>query len=467
MAVYNLKPMLFLLVFPILRGIIYGGKAFLTGAYYDFLILLALIGLSIIKWHRSSYTVSSQLTTFHSSFILQKKIRINNSSIALAKLRRPFWMRPFRACTVELYTDSKMKKPEFSVQMSYFEAQRFVCVAMPYERKGRSYKANGMHRLLMPFLAANCIAGVIACYIGIANSKKILGTSFLEDAFVERLLETINIVGTVAPPIIAFAISLVFLGFAVSMLVNIERTFGFSVRRRGSVTTLNMGLVSKNLFYFNTDAINAIDTKRSISGIVFRNYPIYCSISGFDSADSPPIMIVSDKSGTAIQETLFSEFSFMLPQIVPNKKTMRSYIVFPLIASTVFAVLALTLLRYYTALFVSAGILCGIFLWWTAMRIYAQGKVGFSVNNGNLSVYHMKKFAVHNAAIPLDRIDYVTVRRLPHQYISKTCHIIIKTRGHAKKRSIFAFYYADALAFSEYLKECIIKAREEKGEENA
>ena len=101
-----------LLVIPLLRGLaavgldFYGFYNWLRGAYWDIMVIAVIIGLAYFRWKNIRYDIQENGIAVKSGMILKNEFLFPFSAVSCAAAKRSVWLRPFRAVTVSLDSDS-------------------------------------------------------------------------------------------------------------------------------------------------------------------------------------------------------------------------------------------------------------------------------------------------------------------------------------------------------------------------
>ena len=101
---------IWLLIFPLLRGIrsirldfdaLY---VWLKGAWFDLLIIIAIIGFGYIKWYFTEFEITSSEIIRRSGIIIKHKVSIPFKNISAVTAEHSFYLRPFYAVRLNLDT---------------------------------------------------------------------------------------------------------------------------------------------------------------------------------------------------------------------------------------------------------------------------------------------------------------------------------------------------------------------------
>lgn len=463
-----------LLLIPLVRGLLalrFDFYNWLSGAYLDILVVLAIFGAAYFRWWNINFEITENGFNLSNGLFIRESFYIPFSSAASLSLKKEFAMRPLRAVTLFIDTDSsstinKPKDPDIKLIIREKDVQNLLKYIGLEETSDNEnnfhYKPNKRRMLFFSLAFSSALSGLI--YFG---TFLIQGGRLVGEELETKFLGAVNNVTKVAEkviygitPVTVGIIIVIGAGWLYSFISNYLRHINFEIQRNGDVIKIRNGFFSRWQYFISTKKINYTDLRQNMMMKLFGVMSVNISCSGYGKQKNeiPVFVPVTGKKNVAdVMRKFLPEFSAEEGERfgVRNMYIMKflgppTVLIFAIIIA--FAGVVLFLPEWYSVALFAAGMgeLVALHLLIVNLAAFLSNSV--EVCDGNIVVRYCKAFGFHIVSAPIEKISEICIRQNFLQKFNGSCNFILYTRGErAVKHFIRGMQLCDAEKAAELL----------------
>lgn len=426
-----------LLLVPLIRGLLAWRSdlyTWLSGAWLDMLVLLAMIGMGIARWYFTRFEIRPDGIACASGIIARASYVIPYSKITAVTEERPLWLRPFGAANLHIDTDTGIiGVPDLKLTVSKERADDLFN-ALPVENKTSvAFKPSRISVALFSVFFSSTISGAAFIATLLAQSGKLVGEE-LEDYFIETFNETAMKYAAGIPPLALGAAAVIIIGWLLSFLGNAMRHYDFAITRKGKGINIDTGMLSVRRYHLAVDRINYADLRQSLTAKLFRVISVHVSCSGYGKAKNEiPVLvpITTRREAYSTMRMLLPHYRFPKETIHPQLKIIFSYIWLPVVMIFGFlliAAAAVIIVPGWSSLILFASVMAEIpSVWLLIVKMTAFYTTGIGFDEDTLALNYSFGYAFHTVYVHRERIAKVSVTRSVFQFVPRTCTVRIYT----------------------------------------
>lgn len=438
-----------LLIFPLLRALLYsGGDLFtwLTGAWFDILILILIVILGFINWCFDMFNITDEGIYIFKGVLRIKKQFIYFKNISSIIIEKPFYLLAIRAVNVKVDTDAgDGKKPDLAFSMRKSDAEKLLFLAeeklIDHNRViSRVYSPRVLYITILSLISSNSLSGILLASTFISQSGNLLGREF-EQMLVSNLTNLVEILAFGVPPVAATIAYVLIGGWMLAFLINILRNTNFTVTRRDNSILLRAGVFTTRHYLLNVKRINLAEIRQTLFTKVFGFYSVFINCAGYGKQrNSTSILIpaAGRKEAMSNLKLLLPEITFIKRDIKPGKKDFRRFVTMPsafIVGLAVLTIYTRHRLYAFRGLILFVGIMLeiipAVFL---VMGIIGYTHTGIGVANGMITASFTRMLTFCRISLPLDKISHVEFKQSMFQRSTDACNVVIYVYSEDKKK---------------------------------
>ena len=436
MAVYYLKPFLFVLLFPLFKALLDAlFKQEINGVLLNEIILTVVIVVySVIKWKRFRITLTNSTIQIRSGLFFCRNAEIPINKISSVQTVRHLVDRIFGSITLRINTESGRKgKADFEIKLYGKDAESIKSALFGAE-SSRTVKFSAVKVALMAATASSAFTGLIFIVPVIRQTGTLLGTAIEEIVFA-RINEVSAAVSKIIPPVINTVTIVFLILYGIAFLISFFKYTNFKVRLIGGIIEITSGLITRFNIAFKVKSVNSAIIEQTPLMRFLRRYLVRVSIGGYgDNKGYKAIVIPSAKKGE-VKELFLEFFPDVRAQsklIKPHKHSRKRFYFIP----TVFLLLSLATYHILVALFpVFSEILAFSLLIAIAVLVYYYNLAEYNVKNSAISVSdilyakYTRWSSTREMFCEAHRVGVVHITKWPADRRYETCNIRITERS--------------------------------------
>lgn len=308
MAIYYLKPFLFVLLIPVLKALLDAIlKQEISSVLLNEIVLtFIIVAYSLIKWKRFSITLTDSSIKIRTGLIFCRTATIPKEKISSIQTVRHLNDRIFGSVTLRINTESGRKgKADFEIKAYKTDAES-ITAELFGKRSARIIKFSAVRVALMAATASSAFTGLVFIVPVIRQTGILLGTA-VEKILFDRINEVSATVSRIIPPVIN-TITIIFLQlYGISFLVSFFKYTNFKVRLIDNIIEVTSGLLTQFNIAFKVKSVNSAIIEQTPLMRFFGRYLVRVSVGGYgDNKGYKAVVIPSAKENEV--KTLFSQF---------------------------------------------------------------------------------------------------------------------------------------------------------------
>lgn len=448
----NVSGYFWLLLLPLVRGLFAfrgGFWGWLSGVWFDLLVLAAILGFALLRWASIRYCCTDKGIFVVHGLLVQQKFTVPYREIATMSRVATFFYRPVHV--VHLSVDSNAGnawKYDFTLTLSAKaaeEVESHTKHAVLYNKSGRrkTYRSGGLYVALLAFVSSRTVAGVVFTAALVIQAGKILGNEF-ETTLLQGLADVAKSLAFGIPPIAVFLALLILLGWFISFVLNLSRNYRFTITRVGRGIRIRSGFFSRYHHLLNLDKVNCVESTQSILTKGFHIHSLFLHCAGYEKSKNELAVLfpaVKRERVNELLDNIIGELRFTEERMVyPAKRSIFRFVLTPVVVIVLIAAAALLFGEWFPNLlelirFMGAMLELPV-LWWLVARIQAFFHTGLSKTNGVYTLRFSRRYGFHTVMVHEKRIVKITVRQSLWQMVSGVCNVIVYLYSEGKKRYV-------------------------------
>ncbi|MBD5144502.1 MAG: PH domain-containing protein [Ruminococcus sp.] len=436
-----------MLLIPLVRGLIAVNFDFyhwLQGAYWDLIVILLMIGFAVLRWYFVRFEVGEKGIFISHGVFLRNEFTIPYSAVACASAARSMWLRPIRAVTVALDSDSHStleqgKKADAELIMKLTDYTKiYNNIPSSLTNAKFSYRASKADLVFFSLVFSSTLSGVIFLGTLFIQGSRIVGNQ-LEEQFLNAVSGVTEfmqkIISGVTPA--AVALTLIFaLGWGFSFVSNLLRHINFRIQRCGNDITVRNGFFSKWKYYVNISKVNCADLRQNLLMKICRVMSVHVSCTGYGkSKNEIPVFVpvTTKKRVMSTMQMMLPSFTLSNISLKPKPSYILPFLWGPLLSAVLLPVGAVTAARFFPAwsgivkFLLIMGEIPSLYL--IAVKITAKFTTGIGFGSDTITLKYCKFSQFHTVIVPKSRIAYVRLSRTIFQRFNGTCDVWVYSRG--------------------------------------
>ena len=444
---------LFLLLLPLLRALFVflltdmPFLQWLSGVWFDILVVLVIIGMGFIAWFCYVYRLMPDGLEVRKGILLVKRRFIPYHRLSIVTVEWPWYLIPVGAVHVAADTDGgaatvadfsiTLRKKELSALLAYTQ-KPFL---NPSEMK-RVYLPKNIYVAILSFVASNSLTGVLFMATFVSGAGKVLGEQF-EREFVAHVTSAAQLLAFGLPPVAALLAFVVLGGWMVSFFQNLIRHLRFSVTRQSGSITVRSGLVTRREYDITVKRINLIELRQNLLTKLFGFYTVLIHVNGYGKKkDELSVLMPAGESEELSRnlELLLPEIPICKPRLRPKINYLSRFLIPPLLWILLFSglwFLAWQLFPDWREISLYFGTMAEIpCIWYLFVKIASFLHTGVGESAGAYTFCYTYGYRFKTVAVPKERVVHFTIRRSLFQMMSGSCDLVILTYSEGRKRHV-------------------------------
>lgn len=464
-----------LLLIPLIRGLLalrFDFYNWLSGAYLDILVVAAIFGAAYFRWWNINFKITKKGLYLSNGLFVRESFYMPFSSVTSLSLKKAFLMRPLKAVTLYVDTDSsstinKPKDPDIKLIIREKDVQKLLKYVEPTETSELDehtvrYKPNKRRMLFFSIAFSSALSGLIYFGTFLIQGGRLVGDE-LETRFIGAVDNVTKIAEKVIygiTPVTVGIIIIIGAGWLYSFISNYLRHINFEIQRNGKAIKIQNGFFSRWKYIINADKINYADLRQNMMMKLFGAMSMNISCSGYGKQQNeiPVFVPVTGKGNAAdIMKKFLPEFSSeegerfdVIKGYIMKFLGPPTALIFAIIAA--FAGVVMFLPEWYSVALFAAGMGEIVAVHLLIVNLAAFLSNGIEVCDENIVVHYCKAFGFHNVSAPIEKISEIRISQNFLQKFNGSCNFILYTRGErAVKHLVRGMQLCDAERAAEML----------------
>ena len=448
---YSVKN-IWLLIFPLLRGInvfrinkdfFY---AWLKGAWFDIIILLAIVIFGLLRWRFSVIEVSDASITHMDGIIIRVKQTIPYCNISSTSFEYPFYLRPIGAVRVRCDTSAGL----FQSSDMEFMLKKPVCNELSDKipklgSNGDIYhftKPSAVSVIFFSMFFSSGLTGMI--YLATFFYK---GGSIARD-MISKYFEQITssteefskkLILRVPDAILGIGVFFMVTWF-ISFVINLLRYSDFSICTDKRQIKVSYGVFTRKNYLLTKTHINYLDMRQNLVMKIFRLTTVHISCAGYGNTRKRlPVLIPVRKEKKVAEELENLGASVQYEhEYKPKLRGIWQYTWMPVIV-TLFLVPAYFIVSKVIPMLNNLTVFVAIMAeipaaWMVLIKLVSLFTSGISIYDDKIRLRYSRFAAFHTIIADRKKLVKVTIEQTFFQQFNKRRNIIFWFEGEGNRR---------------------------------
>lgn len=345
-----LKPFLFVLVIPVIKGAIQFILTRKISGVLSFEIYLfsAILLLAAARWLSFAVTLSGNIITVSSGLIFKSKAKINIDKLScIAKSVNPI-QKILNAVSFSLNTEAGEKnKADFKFILGKKSADE-LSAAVFGEAKSEPIRYSNPKIALFSVSSSSALTGIIIAAPVINRAGKLLNIAITEMIF-DEIDHVSNRLMRYFPPAVSAVTLLLLLAYGISFLIAFFKNLTFRLKTDKDRTEISSGFFTQKRTVFSKRCLNDLMIVQAPIMRIIKKYSLYASVGGFGNTKSEKAVIIPCGTGHEIKahfKEYYSDFAESKPSLraEKSKKSYSRFLYLPRLYGIIIAVCAIALM---------------------------------------------------------------------------------------------------------------------------
>lgn len=441
---------MFLLIIPAGRGFLTalsGGNIteWLTGAWFDILIVLVIFTLAFVQWWNLFYRWDSVGLCLQKGFLFRRRQLIPAKRVITLSVTDPFYLRPFRAVRFRIDTlAGSGRGTDITLIITKKSAQAILSKrekALNHPHFSvREYHPKVLYITCLSAILSSSFAGVVFIATFISQTGSLLGQEFSDRiaGTFERL--TRAVAWGLPPATVAVAYLLLF-GWVFSFVRNLIRHKNFLVRRGENELFIKSGVITSRAYSLQISQISAIDIRQSLFTKILGLFSVFVDAVGYGKEkDDLSAMIPANSWNKMLRHLhfLLPEFTVTPRKAKPNKGAILRFLwepILPCLAIPLGAWLLGVLFPSWADFVWSIAFMSMIpAVWFLLVRVLDYLSTGVGYQDGVYTLRYSSGIHLHTVILPKEKVSQAVLRQSPLQAFDRKCDVILYSLSEKRKK---------------------------------
>lgn len=438
-----LKPFLFVLVIPVLKGLIqYILYRRISGVIQlGIAVFAAISAIAALRWRCFKMTVDEDIIAIDKGVLAKTHAVIPIPKISSVRTAQNPLDTIFRAVTFSINTEAGAKgKADFQFKLSVRDS-RTVSRLLYGDEQRQEIKFSIYKVALLAATTSSAVTGLIIGVPVINRAGDLLGLA-LSRMLLDEINNVSSGVGKYFPPIINTVTLIFIFGYSVAFVYSFLRLLNFRVFLGKTRLEINSGVFIRRRSAFRKDCVNNVRIEQTPLMYLIKHYAMKVSVGGYgDSGRERAVVAPCGRKGE-----IHRQFSLYFPFLKPDGKALRAkrdrvtrarFLYLPTVYAGVIIISAfimVALIPYFGRLFIFLNaVALAVDLYFARLCLYNYkfGKIRFGET---VSAHGSKNFKRCKIYCAKQNIGEIKIIRWPADITHRTCKVEITVRSESADR---------------------------------
>ena len=438
MAFNLMKPFLFVLVLPFLRGVLqYLTDREVTSVLGIELILFGLITLiGVLRCHAFRLIISGNSVTVQNGLLFTERATIKISQLSSVQSNQNPLDAICRAVTYSINTEAGRKnQTDFTFKL-WVKDSREISTLLYGDGQPKEFKFSVLKVAVLAATTSSAFTGLIIGVPIINKMGNLLGMA-LDRMLLYEINNASNQFSLYFPPIINVVTIIFLLGYSVSFIYSFLKYINFRLFLGKNKLEVRSGFFTRTRTSFSKDAVNDVRIEQTALMLLIKRYAMKVSIGGYGDSKSESEVIVPSGRHGEIKRGFAMYFPFLEPDgrlihAARSRITKNRFLFWPALWLIVLLIISPVLVHLFTdfgrvILFVTLIALALIFCYaYICLVEYKFGKIRL----GDTVFAHSKKMMrTCELYCPKENVGEIKITRIFKDFKYNTCRVKITVRS--------------------------------------
>lgn len=432
-----IRPFLFILLIPVIRGVIQyienGEVTQILGIEIALFAAITIFG--VLRWYSFGLVCDSKTVTVKTGVIFVKQAVIPITGLSSVQSEQTPFDYIFGSVTFRINTEAGSREhTDYSFKLSRKDSHA-VSDLLYGQKNSEPVRFSPVKIAILAAATSSAFTGMLVGVPILNNAAKLLGLGF-EELF-DEITNISNKIETYFPPIVNTITLLLLAGYVVSFIYSFLRYLNFRLFLDDDRIEVRSGFFVKLRTSFKKASVNNVKIEQTFLMLILRRFAMKVNVGGYGEAKSESQVLVPSGKYSEIR----SQFSDYFPFLKPSGKIIKSHkgIIHKnryLFWAEIFFLLLGVAAGYSAYIFQEFGrfilfmtfiLGCMIFYYaYLCLSEYKRGMVRFGD-----TVFASGKKGLRRCQLycPRDRVGEIKLIRFPPDLYFKTCKVKITVRS--------------------------------------
>ena len=433
-----LKPFLFVLVLPLIKGAVqYLFYKQISGVLaLEFIAFSIIFSVALLRTLMFSLKVDDDFLTVRNGFFLRRKVKIPRKELSSVSYRRNLADLIFSSVTFRLNTEAgSTEKADVEFKLSRRSAKALWELLYADEIK-TDYRFSTIKIAALSASGSSFLTGILVAVPVIGFLGRLLGIS-IERLLIGRLSELALKVNNYFPPIVNLITLIFLLFYGVSFVASLVKNARFHLKNGKKMIETASGLFVRRHTAFSKHKINCILIDQTPLMRLFGLYTMSAAVGGYGNlkGERPAVIPCGTKKEIlAKQNKLFPFLNTGSIVLTPrsDKKTRRRFAFMPTIYYLIILSIAVLSFCFLKSFFSPVFFLCMVAALINTYYLYIcmwESRNGRLILSKNCSVLGTKRMSSRELNCESEKIAVIKVYRTPADRRYGTCKVKVTVSG--------------------------------------
>ena len=434
MIVGLVKPFLFVLIFPVIKGVLqYFLKGEVTGVLTLELIAFAAITfLAALRCASFRLICGKSTVTIKMGIILRSESVISISKLSSVQTEQNPIDAVFKAVTYRINTEAGPKgSADFEFKLSLKDSKE-VSRCLFGEKNPKAVKFSVFKVAVMAATTSSAVTGMIIGVPIINKTGKLLGLA-LDKMLFDEINNVSGHVNSYFPPIVNTVTLIFLLAYAVSFFYSLFKYINFKLFLEEDNLEVRSGFFVRSRTSFKKKSVKDVIIDQTPLMRLFKRYAMKVSVGGYGNSKSESAVIVPSGRRGEIKRQFSIYFPFLAPDgrllhAKRDNRTKRRFLYFPtlyfIITLTISPVLSLVFKSFSRLILFLTVVACCMIMYYAYLCIF-EFRFGKLKMGKNIFAQTIKGFNTCELYCPRENVGQIKLIRNIPDIPRKTCKVVV------------------------------------------
>lgn len=434
MIVGLIKPFLFVLIFPVIKGVLqYFLKGEVTGVLTLELIAFAAITfLAALRCASFRLICGKSTVTIKMGIILRSESVISISKLSSVQTEQNPIDAVCKAVTYRINTEAGPKgSADFEFKLSLKDSKE-VSRCLFGEKNPKAVKFSVFKVAVMAATTSSAVTGMIIGVPIINKTGKLLGLA-LDKMLFDEINNVSGHVNSYFPPIVNTVTLIFLLAYAVSFFYSLFKYINFKLFLEEDNLEVRSGFFVRSRTSFKKKSVKDVIIDQTPLMRLFKRYAMKVSVGGYGNSKSESAVIVPSGRRGEIKRQFSIYFPFLAPDgrllhAKRDNRTKRRFLYFPtlyfIITITISPVLSLVFKSFSRLILFLTVVACCMIMYYAYLCIF-EFRFGKLKMGKNIFAQTIKGFNTCELYCPRENVGQIKLIRNIPDIPRKTCKVVV------------------------------------------
>ncbi len=315
-----MKPFLFVLILPVLKGLLqYLISGRITGVLtLEIFAAAAVLFFSFLSFKAFSVSIDGEKMVIRKGFFFKTVAVIKKEKLSCVSWGRSVFDLLFGSVTYRVNTEAGAEgKTDFSFKLKLKDAKEMSFFLYGEENR-TAVRFNVLRSAVFAAATSSAITGLIVGVPIINNLGRLLGVALSQTIF-DEINQASSRFDKYFPPIVNVVTFVLIAGYFLSFLISFVKMLGFRLRIGVDKTEVEYGIIARYRTIFKKQAVNDVCIEQTPLMRLFKMFSMRAAVGGYGDKKGEKAIIVPAARHYQIKNQFKAYFPFLYPDSRPIK----------------------------------------------------------------------------------------------------------------------------------------------------